>query len=67
MNCISSLKFHRMKTEVLTNSANRAGRQAGKEETELPIAGKTAGTILLAIAFLALVMCLSYLCISGTK
>lgn len=57
-----------MKIEVLGHSANRLPKQAGKVETESPIfAGRTAVTILLAIGFLALVMCLSYLFISGTK
>jgi hypothetical protein len=65
------IKIIHMKTEVLTHSANRANRApqvARKEGTEAPdFAGKTGITILLAIAFLALVMCLSYLFIAGTR
>lgn len=34
---------------------------------ETPLTGKTTVTIFLAIAFLALVMCLSYLFITGTR
>ncbi|HEX9511607.1 MAG TPA: hypothetical protein VF939_14055 [Puia sp.] len=56
-----------MKTEVLTHSANRVAQVAPKEETAPNFAGKTGVTILLAIAFLALVMCLSYLFIAGTR
>jgi len=56
-----------MKSQVLSHTANRVAPQARKEQIETPLTGKTAVTIFLAIAFLALVMCLSYLFIAGTR
>jgi len=54
-----------MKTEVLTNSTAHAREHNSENSTHTHFAGKAAGTILLAMAFLALVMFLSYLFING--
>lgn len=62
------IKITHMKTEVMTHSPLRVAQQAHKEGSEAtPFAGKTVVTIFYAIAFLALVMCLSYLFITGTR
>jgi len=62
------IKITHMKTEVMTPTHLRAAQRAHNEEAATPnFAGKTGVTILLAISFLALVMCLSYLFITGTR
>jgi len=51
---------------VLTNADHRSATHLSKKHSHSTHLGVTAVTILMAIAFLGLVMFLSYLFISGT-
>jgi hypothetical protein len=53
-----------MKTKVMTNSIDNVNGHVGKSSSSR--SGKIGITVLLALAFLGLVMFLSYLFISGT-
>ena len=60
-----SLKFRRMKA-VFTNADHRSLASYPKKSSHTTHFGATAVTIVMAIAFLGLVMFLSYLFIAGT-
>lgn len=53
-----------METKVMTNSIDNANGHV--DESSSSPSGKIANTVLLALAFLAVIMLLSYLFIEGT-